>query len=86
LKFTSEKKPSDNEEIYVGLKNETLKNVKSFQDLQPLVARIALEKGIKFLSDGLLVQRTNAPGNAVKAVEKEAPKTSATPAAPSEKK
>ena len=86
LKFTSEKKPADNEEVYVGLKNETVKNVKSFQDLQPLVARVALEKGIKFLSDGVLDPRPKAPGNAVNSVDKEPQKASAGPAESSEKK
>jgi len=85
LKFTSEKKPADNEEVYVGLKSETVRNVKSFQDLQPLVARIALEKGIKFLSDGLLDQ-PNAPGKAVNSVDKEPQKAPAGPAESTEKK
>jgi uncharacterized protein involved in outer membrane biogenesis len=86
LKFTSEKNSADNEEVYVGLKNETLKNVKSLQDLQPLAARIALEKGIKFLSGSVFNQRTNALENATKPVEKEAGKTPATPTEPLEKK
>jgi uncharacterized protein involved in outer membrane biogenesis len=86
LKFTSEKNSADNEEVYVGLKNETLKNVKSLQDLQPLTARIALEKGIKFLSGSVFNQRTNALENATKPVEKEAGKTPATPTEPLEKK
>src|SRR5947207_1846874 len=42
LKFTSEKDPAQNAEIYVGYKNETVKNVKSMKDLEPLIARIQL--------------------------------------------
>ena len=59
LKFTSEKNPAKNEEAYVGYKNETVRNVKSMKDLEPLIARISLEKDVKFLSEMLSTPGTN---------------------------
>src|SRR5947207_1014484 len=41
LKFTSEKNPGRNEEAYIGYKNETVRNLKSMKDLEPLIARIS---------------------------------------------
>ena len=60
LKFTSAKDTSRNEEAYVGYKNETLKNVKSVKDLEPLIARVSLEKNVRFLSENLLQPATGA--------------------------
>ncbi len=74
LKFTSEKTPANNEETYVGYKNETVKNVKSMKDLEPLIARVSLEKEVKFLSENLLTHGTNAPRNLPQSAEKETPK------------
>ena len=64
LKFTSAKNEARNEEAYVGYKNETVKNVRSFKDLEPLIARIGLEKKVQFLSEDLLKHETNAVPNA----------------------
>ena len=74
LKFSSDKNSTLNKETYVGYKNETVKNVKSLKDLEPLIARISLEKDVDFLSDNLLSQGTNAVQNATKSAEKEAHK------------
>ena len=64
LKFTSAKNESRNEEAYVGYK-ETVKNVRSFKDLEPFVIRIRLEKKLQFISDELRKHGTNAMPNAV---------------------
>ena len=64
LKFTSAKNESRNEEAYVGYK-ETVKNVRSFKDLEPFILRIRLEKKLQFLSDELLEHGTNAVPNAL---------------------
>jgi|SRR5438128_1501576 len=74
LKFTSQKNPARNEDAFVGIKNETVKNVKSVKDLQPLLARISLEKGVKFLSENLLNEGTSVLPNATQPAQKEAPK------------
>ncbi|PYK98898.1 MAG: hypothetical protein DME19_10740 [Verrucomicrobia bacterium] len=74
LKFTSEKNPALNEEIYVGYKNETVKNVKSWKDLEPLIARLQLEKEVKFLSQDLLKPGTNVLQDVTRPAEKEVPK------------
>ena len=63
LKFTSAQNEARNEEAYVGYKNETVKNVRSFKDLEPLITRIRLEKKLQFLSDDLLKPGTNAVQN-----------------------
>jgi uncharacterized protein involved in outer membrane biogenesis len=75
LKFTSDKTPAKNEEAYVGIKNETLKNVKSPQDLQPLAARIALEKNLKFISENLFAPATNTLHSAAPSADKGAQNT-----------
>src|SRR6266404_4990669 len=75
LKFTSDKNPARNEEAYVGMKNETVKNIRSMKDLQPLIARIALEKGLNFLSENLGGQGTNHLQNAAQSAAKHAQKT-----------
>jgi len=64
LKFTSDKNPARNEERYIGYKNETIKNVKSMKDLEPLIARIALEKDVKFLPENIPAPGANAATNA----------------------
>jgi len=64
LKFTSAKNESLNEEAYVGYK-ETVKNVRSFKDLEPFIIRIRLEKKLQFISDELRKHGTNAMPNAV---------------------
>ena len=74
LKFTSAKDEARNEEAYVGYKNETVKNVRSFKDLEPLFTRIRLEKKVQFLSDDLLKQRTNGVQNAAQPAGQEAQK------------
>lgn len=82
LRFTSDKNPARNEERYIGYKNETIKNVKSMKDLEPLIARIALEKDVKFLPETF-----PAPGaNAVTNAGTEAQKTLEGPADPLKKK
>ena len=75
LKFTSEKTPARNEEAYVGIKNEIVKNVRSLKDLQPLVTRIALEKNLKSLTEELGAQGTNLLQNATPSTVKEVQKT-----------
>ena len=64
LKYTSAKDESRNEEAYVGYK-ETVKNVRSFKDLEPFIIRIRLEKKLQFISDELRKHGTNAMPNAV---------------------
>ncbi len=75
LKFTSEKNPGRNEEAYVGIKNETVKNVSSLKDLQPFITRIALEKNLKSLTEELGGQGTNLIQSASPSTVKEAQKT-----------
>jgi len=75
LKFTSEKNRARNEEAYVGYKNETVKNVKSMKDLEPLIARLRLEKDVKFLSNELFKPDTNALPNSTQPNGKEGLKT-----------
>ena len=75
LKYTSAKNEARNEEAYVGYKNETVKNVRSFKDLEPFMTRIRLEKKVQFLSDDLLKQGTNAVQNAAPPASQEPPKT-----------
>ena len=74
LKFTSAKDEARNEEAYVGYKNESVKNVRSFKDLEPLITRIRLEKKLQFLSDDLLKQGTNAAENVAPPAGQEAQK------------
>ena len=75
LKYTSAKNEARNEEAYVGYKNETVKNVRSFKDLEPMITRIRLEKKVQFLSDDLLKQGPNGVQNAAPLAGQEAQKT-----------
>ena len=86
LKFTSAKNEARNEEAYVGYKNETVKNVRSFKDLEPLIARIRLEKKVQFLSDDLLKQGTNGVQNATPPAGQEAQKPQSNVTDPLKKK
>jgi len=54
--YTSYKTPANDQEIWVGVKNEIIKGVKSAKDLEPLFARIALERGARILNDMLYKQ------------------------------
>jgi len=56
LIYLSERNPVESDEIYIGLKDETLKNIQSFRDLQPLLTRLALEKDVSFISQHLFRQ------------------------------
>ena len=51
FKYTSYKTPTNNQEIWVGVKNETVNNVKSAKELEPLIARIALQRGVPIIAD-----------------------------------
>ena len=86
LKFTSAKNEARNEEAYVGYKNETVKNVRSFKDLEPLITRIRLEKKVQFLSDDLLKQGPNGVQNAAPPAGQEAQKTQSNSTDPVKKK
>ncbi len=71
IKYTSMITNADNREIWIGAKNETVKNVKSGNDLIPLLTRISLEKNVPFLNE-LLIGRsavTNAVQNAIQSPE-----------------
>jgi hypothetical protein len=65
-------------EIWVGLKDETLKGVTSREDLKPLLVRLALEKGVKFLSDLFNPQPPSRVENGPKAVVNELRQTGST--------
>jgi uncharacterized protein involved in outer membrane biogenesis len=67
IKYTSQLTNADNREIWIGARNETIKDVKSGKDLVPLITRISLEKNVPFLAESLLDKGTNA-------VQKEAQK------------
>jgi uncharacterized protein involved in outer membrane biogenesis len=86
LKFTSAKDAARNEEAYVGYKNETVKNMRTFKDLEPFITRIRLEKKVQFLSDDLLKQGTNAAPNAAPPAGQEAQKTQSNLTDPAKKK
>ena len=78
IKFTSEKFPASSEESYIGIKNEKIKNVKSEQELRPLAARIALEKGLRFLSEKNYSPVSNLLRNSTNSAVPIAPKTNDT--------
>jgi len=79
LKFTSVKDPARNEEAYVGIRDETITDVKSMKDLQPLIGRISLEKGLKFLSENLSGPGTNPLQNVTQSAEPDTRKNRPTP-------
>jgi len=62
LKYTSQRTNLVGQEVWLGIKNETVKNVKSGKDLVPLITRISLEKNVPFLAESLLDKGTNAVG------------------------
>lgn len=73
LKYTCLTNETRNQEQWIGVKNETVKNVKSSKDLEPLVLRIALEKSVQWLADQYLGRSTtNLIPNANAADGKEA--------------
>jgi uncharacterized protein involved in outer membrane biogenesis len=74
IKYTSLKTPANNQEVWAGVKNETVKSVKSGKDLMPLITRISLQKSAPFLIDSFLDKGTNSVQNATQSVEKEAQK------------
>jgi len=85
LIFTSAKDTSRNEEAYVGYKNETLKNVKSVKDLEPLITRISLEKNVRFLSENLLQPASRAVPTGTRPAGNESPKSPNGPDSPAKK-
>jgi uncharacterized protein involved in outer membrane biogenesis len=62
VKYSSLRKPSSNMEIDVGLKNEVLMNVKSFQDLSALLLKVMFRKGINIFSRGVAPPVAPFPG------------------------
>src|SRR5262245_9185077 len=51
FKYTNMKNSSDNDELYAGVRNQIVRQVKTIQDLEPLLTRIALERNAKHFFD-----------------------------------
>ena len=59
--------------------------MRSFKDLEPLLARIRLEKKVQFLSDDLVKQATNADPKAAQPAGSDGQKKQLDPAEPSKR-
>jgi uncharacterized protein involved in outer membrane biogenesis len=59
FKYTSFKTPANNQEIWIGAKNEIARDVRKAKDLEPLIAKIALEKGAGLLADAFRTAETD---------------------------
>jgi uncharacterized protein involved in outer membrane biogenesis len=70
FKYTSYKTQTNNQEHWIGVKNETIKDVKSSKDLEPLIARIALQKGVPIIAETLYKQGAPLLDDAVGEVQK----------------
>jgi uncharacterized protein involved in outer membrane biogenesis len=46
LKYTDHKDPSKNDEVWLGVRNGTARNVSSLKDLEPFLAKLASEKNL----------------------------------------
>jgi uncharacterized protein involved in outer membrane biogenesis len=69
FKYTNLKNPSENDELYAGVRNQIVRQVKTIQDLEPLLTRIALERNAKHFFDRCFNraagrEQTNAPSAA----------------------
>lgn len=51
FKYTNMKNSSENDELYAGVRNQIVRQVKTIQDLEPLLTRIALERNAKHFFD-----------------------------------
>ena len=51
FKYTNLKNPSESDELYAGVRNQIVRQVKTIQDLEPLLTRIALERNAKHFFD-----------------------------------
>jgi len=51
FKYTNLKNASESDELYAGVRNQIVRQVKTLQDLEPLLTRIALERNAKHFFD-----------------------------------
>lgn len=60
FRYSDLQHPGQNDELFVGLKNRILHNVRSLDDVRPLLNRIALERDGKQFYDKCFSPRSNA--------------------------
>jgi uncharacterized protein involved in outer membrane biogenesis len=53
FKYTDHKDPSKSDEVWLGVRNGTLKNVSSLKDLEPFLAKLAAEKHLQSVFEQL---------------------------------
>jgi uncharacterized protein involved in outer membrane biogenesis len=62
LKYTDHKDPSKSDEVWLGVRDARVKDVKSLQDLEPFLVKLALEKNLKPVLDQVLSPPKKAAG------------------------
>ncbi len=85
FKYSNLKDPSEDDELYVGLRNQIVHNVKSLADLEPLMTRIALERNARRFYDKCFNRGTNAPDNDANPARNQSSRKIDTPELPSAK-
>jgi len=53
FKYTDRKEPSRSDELWLGVRNTRIKDVRSFEDLEPFLVKLTLEKNLKPVFDQL---------------------------------
>jgi uncharacterized protein involved in outer membrane biogenesis len=54
FKYTDHKEPSKSDEVWLGVRNARVKDVRALDDLEPFLVKLALEKNLKPVLDQLL--------------------------------
>lgn len=61
FRYTDLNRPSENDELFIGLKGQVVRNVKSLEDVRPLLTRLALERNGKQFYDKCFSRGSNSP-------------------------
>jgi uncharacterized protein involved in outer membrane biogenesis len=82
FKYSDLKHPAEDDDLFIGLKNQIVRNVRSWDDLKPLLNRLALERNGKRFYDKCFNRSGKVSGGDVQPAIKEPTTNSVAPAQP----
>jgi len=83
FRYSNLQNPGEDDEIFIGLKNQIVRNVRSLEDVKPLLNRLALERNGKQFYDKCF-NRSSKPNIIVAPPSVQVPGPHSPPAAPAE--
>jgi uncharacterized protein involved in outer membrane biogenesis len=85
FKYSDLKHPAEDDDLFIGLKGQVVRNVRSLDDVKPLLNRLALERNGKRFYDKCFSQPPKAPSVGIRPAGKDDSTNAATPVQPETK-